>query len=124
MPGVPGRAGVGFGCRFQEGVLGAFPGVFPENVFVRAPLVVVPFLLPPSLEGRVVLWEVSFDEPVVLLVVHGCSGAGQCGVDVFSGRGGGGGVVARSGSGSKKKCFSKAYSSCIRDALSMQAFLS
>ena len=71
MPGVPGRAGVGFGCRFQEGVLGASPGVFPEKVFLRAPLVVVPFLLPPSLEGRVVLWEVSLDGLVVRLSVHG-----------------------------------------------------
>ena len=30
VPGVPGRAEVGFGCCFQEGVHGAFPGVFPE----------------------------------------------------------------------------------------------
>ena len=71
VPGVPGWARVGFGCRFQEGVLGAFPGVFPEKVFVRAPLVVVPFPLPPSLEGRVVLWGVSLDRLVVLLGVHG-----------------------------------------------------
>ena len=67
VPGVPGRAGVGFGCRFQEGVSGAFPGIVPEKVFVRAPLVVVPFLLPPPPEGRVVLWEVSLDGLVVLL---------------------------------------------------------
>ena len=39
MPGVPGRAGGGFGCCFQEGVHGAFPGVFPEKFFLRAPLV-------------------------------------------------------------------------------------
>ena len=71
VPGVPGRAGVGFGCRFQEGVLGAFPGVSPEKVFLRAPLVVVPFLLLPPLEGRVVRREVSLDGLVVLLSVHG-----------------------------------------------------
>ena len=71
MPSVPGRAGVGFGCCFQEGVLGAFPGVFPEKVFLRAPLLVVPFLLLPPLEGRVVLREVSLDGLVVLLGVHG-----------------------------------------------------
>ena len=70
-PGVPGRAGVGFGCRFQEGVLGAFPGVVPEKVFVRVPLVVLPFLLPPPLEGLVVLWEVLLDGLLVLLDVHG-----------------------------------------------------
>ena len=71
MPGVPGRAGVGFSCCFQEGVLGAFPSVFPEKVFLRAPLVVVPFLLLPPLEGRVVRREVSLDELIVLLGVHG-----------------------------------------------------
>ena len=54
VPGVPGRAGVGRGCRFQEGVHGAFPGVFPAKVVFRAPLVVAPSLLPPPLEGRVV----------------------------------------------------------------------
>ena len=71
MPSVPGRAGVGFGCCFQEDVLGAFPGVFPEKVFLRAPLIVVPFLLLPSLEGPVVLRGVSLDGLVVLLGVHG-----------------------------------------------------
>ena len=71
MPSVPGRAGVGFGCCFEEGVLGAVPGVFPEKVLLRAPLVVVPFLLLPPLEGRVVLSEVSLDGLVVLLSVHG-----------------------------------------------------
>ena len=71
VPGVPGRAGVGFSCRFQEGVHDAFPGVFPEKVFLRAPLVVVPFLLLPLLEGRVVRWEVSLDKLLVLLGVHG-----------------------------------------------------
>ena len=71
VPGVPGGAGVGFGCCFQEGVLGAFPGVFPQKVFLRAPLVVVPFLLLPPLEGRVVRREVSLDGLVVLLGVHG-----------------------------------------------------
>ena len=71
MSSVPGRAGVGFGCCFQEAVCGAFPGVFPEKVFFCAPLVVVPFLLLPPLEGRVVLGEVSFDGLVVLLGVHG-----------------------------------------------------
>ena len=71
MPGVPGRRGVGFGCRFQEGVHGAFPGVFPEKVFLRAPLVVVPFLLLPPLEGHVVRREVLLDGLVVLLGVHG-----------------------------------------------------
>ena len=70
MPGVPGRGGVGFGCRFQEGVHGAFSGVFPEKVFLRAPLVVVSFLLLPPLEGRVVRWEVSLDGLVVLLGVQ------------------------------------------------------
>ena len=53
MSSVPGRAGVDFGCCFQEGVRGAFPGVFPQKVFLCAPLVVVPFLLLPPLEGRV-----------------------------------------------------------------------
>ena len=71
MPGVPGWAGVGLGCRFQEGGHGAFPGVFPEKVFVRAPLVVVHCLLLRPLEGRVVCWEVSLDGWVVLLGVHG-----------------------------------------------------
>ena len=71
MPGVPGRAVVGHGCRFQEGVHGAFSGVFSEKVFLRAPLVVVPCLLLPALEGRVVSWEVSLDGLVVLLGVHG-----------------------------------------------------
>ena len=71
MPGVPGRAVVGFDCGFQEGVHDAFPGVFPEKVFLRAALVLVPFLLLPPLQGRVVHWEVSVDELVVLLGVHG-----------------------------------------------------
>ena len=71
MPGFPGRAGVGLGCRFGEGVHGASPAVFPEKVLLRAPLVVVPFLLLPPLEGRVVRWEVSFDGLVVLLGVNG-----------------------------------------------------
>ena len=71
MPGVPGRSGVGVGCRFQEGIHGAFPGVFPERVLLRAPLNVVRFLLLPPLESRVVRWEVSLDGLVVLLGVHG-----------------------------------------------------
>ena len=75
MSSVPGRAGVkqgvGFGCCFQEGVRGALPGVFPEKVFLCTQLVVVPFLLLPPLEGRVVLREVSLDGLVVLLGVHG-----------------------------------------------------
>ena len=71
MSSVPGRAGVGFGRCLQEGVRGAFPGVFPEQVFLCAQLVVVPFLLLPPLEGRVVLREVSLDQLVVLLGVHG-----------------------------------------------------
>ena len=71
MSSVPGRAGVGFGCCLREGVRGAFPGVFPEKVFLCAPLVVIPFLLLPPLEGRVVLREVSLDGLVVLLGVHG-----------------------------------------------------
>ena len=70
MSSVPGRAGVGFGCCFQEGVRGAFPGVFPEKVLLCAPLVGVPFLLLPPLEGCVVLREVSLDGLVVLLGVH------------------------------------------------------
>ena len=70
MPSVPGRAGVGCGCCFQEGVLGAFPGVFPEKVFLCAPLIVVPFLLLPPLEGRLVPREVSLDGLVVLLGVN------------------------------------------------------
>ena len=53
VPGVPGRAGVGHGCHFQEGVHAAFPGVLPEKVVLRAPVVVAPFLLPPPLAGRV-----------------------------------------------------------------------
>ena len=71
MPGVPGRAGLGFGCCLQEGVHGAFPGVVSQKVFLCAPLVVVPFLLLPPLEGCVVLWEVSLDGLVALLGVHG-----------------------------------------------------
>ena len=71
MSSVPGRAGVGFGCCLQEDVRGAFPGVFPEKVFLCSPLVVVPFLLLPPLEGRVVLREVSLNGLVVLLGVHG-----------------------------------------------------
>ena len=51
MSSVPGRAGVGFGCCLQEGVCGAFPGVFPEKVFLCAPLVVVSFS-PASTPGR------------------------------------------------------------------------
>ena len=71
VPGVPRRAGVGGGCCFQEGVHGAFPGVFPENVVLRAPLVVPSSLLPQPLEGRVVRWELSVDRLLVLLGVHG-----------------------------------------------------
>ena len=71
VPDVPGRAGVGRGCRFREGVHGAFPGVFPEKVIFSVPLVVISFLLPPPLEGRVVRWELSVDGLVVLLGVHG-----------------------------------------------------
>ena len=50
MSSVPGRAGVGFGCCLQEGIRGAFPGVFPEKVFLCAPLVVVS-LSPTSTPG-------------------------------------------------------------------------
>ena len=53
MPGVPGPAGVACGCRFQEGVHGTMPRVFPEKVVLWAPLIVAPFRLPPTLEGRV-----------------------------------------------------------------------
>ena len=70
MPGVPGRAGVARSCRFQEGVHGAFPGVIAVKFVLRAPLVVVPFLLPPPLEGRMVRWELSSDELVAPLGVH------------------------------------------------------
>ena len=71
VPGAPGSAGVGRGCRYQEGVHGAFPGVFPEKVVFRARLVVAPFRLPPPLEGRKVRLESSEDALVVLLGVHG-----------------------------------------------------
>ena len=71
VPDVAGRAGVGLSCRFQEGVHGAFPGVLPEKVFLRAPLVVVPFLLLPPLESRVVRSEVTLNGLIVLLGVHG-----------------------------------------------------
>ena len=71
VPGAPGQTGVGFGCCFQEGVHGALRGVFLEKVFLRAQLVVVPFLLLPPLEGPVVRWEVSWDGLVVLFGVHG-----------------------------------------------------
>ena len=71
VPDFPGQAEVGRGRRFQEGVHGAFPGDFPENVVLRAPLVVAPFLLPPPLEGRAVPWEFSADALVVLLGFHG-----------------------------------------------------
>ena len=71
VPGFPGWAGLGRGCRFQEGVHGAFPSVFPEKVLLWAQLVVAPFLLSSPLEGRVVRWEFSVDALVVLLGVHG-----------------------------------------------------
>ena len=71
MTSVPERAGVGYGCCLQESVRGAFPGVFSEKVFLCAPLVVVPFLLLPPLEGREVLREVSLDGLVLLLGLHG-----------------------------------------------------
>ena len=87
MSNVPGRAGVGFGCCFHEGVRGASRGVFPAKVFLCVPLVVVPLLLLPPLEGRVVLREVSLDGLVGLLGYHGGWGAGQCGVDVLWGGG-------------------------------------
>ena len=52
-----------------------------------------------------VLQEVSLDGLVVLLGVHGGQGAGQRGVDVLWGGGGGGwGVAARSGSGPSRWC--------------------
>ena len=63
--GVPGWAGVGRGCHFQEGVHGAFPGVLPEKVVFWAPLVVASFSLP-----RVVRWEFSEDALIVLPGVH------------------------------------------------------
>ena len=56
VPGVLRWAGVGRGCRFQEGVHGAAPGVFPEKVVFWPPLVAAPLCLPPPLEGRVVRW--------------------------------------------------------------------
>ena len=65
-----GGGGVGLGCCFQEGVHDAFLSVFPEKFSPSAPLVVVPCLLLPPLEGRVVRWEVLFDGLVVLLGVH------------------------------------------------------
>ena len=68
--GEPGRAGVGRGCRLQEGVHGAVRSVFPEEVVFWAPLVVAPSPLPPPLEGCVVRWEFSEDALVVLLGVH------------------------------------------------------
>ena len=71
VPGVPGWAGVGCGCRFQEDVHGAFPDIFPEKVVLWAPFVVAPFLLSPPPEGRVVRWEFPVDALVVLLRVHG-----------------------------------------------------
>ena len=70
VPGVPGWAGVDRGCRFQEGVHGAFPGVFPEKFVFWAPLDVAPFCLPTPLEGHVVRWEFSEDALVVLLGVR------------------------------------------------------
>ena len=98
MPGVPGRAGVGLGCRFQEGVHGAFRAVFPEKVVLCAPIVVVPFLLLPPLEGRVVRWEVSLDG-IGSTAWRPWDGLGcrpvwrRCPLG-----GGGGGMAARSGS--------------------------
>ena len=71
VPGAPGWAGVGRGCFFQEGVHGASPGIFPEKVNFRAPLVVAPFRLSPPLEDRMVRWEFSEDALVVLLSVNG-----------------------------------------------------
>ena len=70
VPGVPGWAQVGRCCRFQEGIHGAFPGVFPEKVVFWAPLVVAPFRLPPPLQSPVVCWEFSENALVVLLGVH------------------------------------------------------
>ena len=70
VPGVPGWAGVGRGCRLQEGVHGALPSVFREKVIFWAPLVVALFRLPPPLEGRVVRGEFPEDALVVLLGVH------------------------------------------------------
>ena len=70
VPGVPGWAGVDRGCRFHEGVHGAFQGVFPEKLAFRAPVVVAPFRLPLPLEGRVVCWKFSEDALVVLLGLH------------------------------------------------------
>ena len=67
----PGWAGVGCGCGLQEGVHGAFPGVFRQKVVLQAPLIVAPFRLPPPLEGRVVRLEFSENALVVLLGVHG-----------------------------------------------------
>ena len=71
VPGVPGWAGVGRGCCFEEGVHGALPGVFPEKIIFQAPVVVALLCLPPPLEGRVVRWDLSENTLVVLPGVHG-----------------------------------------------------
>ena len=68
--GVAGRAKVGSGCRFQDGVTIAV-GVLPEEVILGAPLVVAPFLLPPNLGVRVDRWKIFVNLSVVLLGVHG-----------------------------------------------------
>ena len=52
VPGVPGWAWLGCGCRLQEGVLGALPIVLPDKVIFWAPLAVATPHLPPALEGR------------------------------------------------------------------------
>ena len=70
VPGVRRWAGVGPGCRLQEGVHGVVPGVLPEKFVFLAPLVVAPFRLPPPLEGHVVRSELWQDALVVLLGVH------------------------------------------------------
>ena len=71
VPGVPRRAGIDRGCCFQEGVHGDFRGFPTQKVVFRAPLLVVLFLLPPALRGRVVRREFSVDALVVLLGFHG-----------------------------------------------------
>ena len=70
LPGVPGPAGIGRGCRLPEGVHAAV-SVLPEKKSVfPAQLVVAPFLLPPPLEGHPGCWEFLENMLVVLLGVH------------------------------------------------------
>ena len=112
VPSVPGRARVGFGCCFQEGVLGAFPGVFPEKVFLCVPLL-CRFFSPASTPGG------SRGPQGGLFGWTGSTARRPWGLGCWpvsrrcplGGGGGGGGVAARSGSGFS--CWCSAFWSAV-----------